>query len=648
MSSFDDYICARTSSDADRFQLLCTLTKGDAHILVEACINLPKEQRYHAARKHLEEVYGNPHLLVGAIMMQLDKLSSVPEGDGKALRRFAVELRSCELSLRGLSASYRVNAPEKIQAAATKLPLSLRKQWRKHSTDIALKGEVTFGDFVTFVQHEADRLNIPVFGELVQDQGVGKSLSCVTSSSDAQQTKIPVCGFCKRGRHSLERCFQFEGLSTGSKKSFIRGAELCFSCLRAGHVSSRCVAPMKRDRCSGNHPSCLHQDSPVPPASTSSSSNVGQTPGVSACVVRAGSKARIAVPIIPLLVGTPFGTEYIRTYAALDNFSSDCFISRDLARALDLKGTPSTLSVSTLEKEASTWHTVCFQGLEVKDLDGNNPHVLPPLFSRDSLPFDKSHIPQSSDWESHDHLREIPFEIIDASVGLLLGMNASELLRPLEVAKGPDNSPFGIRYLHGWALNGSLNGPGSTFVHRVEVRSRVEEMIEQFYAQEFKDTELDEKAPSVEEQEFLSRAKTSLHYDGGHFCLDLPVRRTAPPFQNNCRQAYRRIEATRSRLQRDDGLQADYSKFMQEMLERGFMEPVPDVRGASSSDVWYIVHHAVYHKEKKKIRVVFNCSLKFQGLSLNDRLLKGPDLTNSLIGVLLRFRQHHVALQGDI
>ena len=49
-----------------------------------------------------------------------------------------------------------------------------------------------------------------------------------------------------------------------------------------------------------------------------------------------------------------------------------------------------------------------------------------------------------------------------------------------------------------------------------------------------------------------------------------------------------------------------------------------------------------------KFRVVFDCSAKFQNKSLNDRLLVGPDLTCNLLGVLLRFREHPIAVVGDI
>ena len=56
----------------------------------------------------------------------------------------------------------------------------------------------------------------------------------------------------------------------------------------------------------------------------------------------------------------------------------------------------------------------------------------------------------------------------------------------------------------------------------------------------------------------------------------------------------------------------------------------------------------MYHKDKNKLRLVFDCSARYQGICLNDCLYQGPDLTNTLIGVLLRFRQGPIAIQGNI
>ena len=49
-----------------------------------------------------------------------------------------------------------------------------------------------------------------------------------------------------------------------------------------------------------------------------------------------------------------------------------------------------------------------------------------------------------------------------------------------------------------------------------------------------------------------------------------------------------------------------------------------------------------------KLRIVFDCAAEYAGTSLNKEVLQGPDLTNRLLGVLMRFREDQVALMGDI
>lgn len=46
--------------------------------------------------------------------------------------------------------------------------------------------------------------------------------------------------------------------------------------------------------------------------------------------------------------------------------------------------------------------------------------------------------------------------------------------------------------------------------------------------------------------------------------------------------------------------------------------------------------------------VVFDCSAEYRNYCLNKELLQGQDLTNQLIGVLLRFRENPIAVMADI
>ena len=46
--------------------------------------------------------------------------------------------------------------------------------------------------------------------------------------------------------------------------------------------------------------------------------------------------------------------------------------------------------------------------------------------------------------------------------------------------------------------------------------------------------------------------------------------------------------------------------------------------------------------------MVFDAAAEYNGISLNKALMTGPDLLNSLVGVILRFRNYRVAFSADI
>ena len=86
---------------------------------------------------------------------------------------------------------------------------------------------------------------------------------------------------------------------------------------------------------------------------------------------------------------------------------------------------------------------------------------------------------------------------------------------------------------------------------------------------------------------------------------------------------------------------------METLLNKGDARKC-DQNSEAKGRTCYLPHHGIYHQSKGKLIVIFDCGAKFNGVSLNEKLLQGPDLTNSLVGVLIRFRMHPIAIMADI
>ncbi|KAM7011924.1 uncharacterized protein LKV04_021781 [Tautogolabrus adspersus] len=106
------------------------------------------------------------------------------------------------------------------------------------------------------------------------------------------------------------------------------------------------------------------------------------------------------------------------------------------------------------------------------------------------------------------------------------------------------------------------------------------------------------------------------------------------------------LRHTERHLAKKPELAVVYTKEIDKLVQAGYVHKLTADQISQSLESWYIPHHIVEHNGKN--RIVFNCSFPYQGQALNDQLLPGPILGPPLLGVLLRFRQHQVAISGDI
>ena len=102
--------------------------------------------------------------------------------------------------------------------------------------------------------------------------------------------------------------------------------------------------------------------------------------------------------------------------------------------------------------------------------------------------------------------------------------------------------------------------------------------------------------------------------------------------------AERRLSSLKRKLIKNHDLYQKYTDGMNDLLEKGYAVPVAKEEVyKNDGKIWYLPHHPVINPNKEKIRIVFDCAAEYNGISLNNRVHQGPDLTNKLVGVLTRF-----------
>lgn len=106
------------------------------------------------------------------------------------------------------------------------------------------------------------------------------------------------------------------------------------------------------------------------------------------------------------------------------------------------------------------------------------------------------------------------------------------------------------------------------------------------------------------------------------------------------------LRGTEKCLIRDPEKGTAYQAEIARLVKAGYATEVSDEQVRTSTESWFIPHHMVTHNNKN--RVVFNCSFTYKDQNLNELLLPGPNLGASLLGVLVRFREHSIAVSSDI
>ena len=288
----------------------------------------------------------------------------------------------------------------------------------------------------------------------------------------------------------------------------------------------------------------------------------------------------------------------------------------------------------------NTW---VVSGVTIENEETGAQQELPPLYTLDTIPVGQDEIPTADDVNRWPYLLESGVSIRDQTsltVGLLIGSNAAAVMEPLRIVSGRDGGPYATLTRFGWTLDGAKKEDGKCRVNRIKI-SKNDEMTEEW----FENRAETKRRLSVEDLMWCAKMETGC-VKKEKYEIELPFRDQKPAFENNRRMAEKRLELLKKKFERDKKYEEQYTSRINKLLEDGHAEPAPETKDDSGR--WYLPHFAVRHPTKDTLRVVSDCARKYRGISLNDTLLQGPDLTTPLTDVLLRFRKNPCAFTGDI
>lgn len=674
-------------TSADKMFYLKQYLGGKAKKAVEGFFYSSTDDSYANAWKVLERRYNHPFLLLEAYRHKLENWPEIKSNNGESLQTFADFLNVCVDAMAHVPGLSILNDCKENQQMVKRLPEFLVQRWRrKVDSSLNEKGRYpAFAEFADFIGTEARILCNPVFGNYFEPKSMRQSreseayktkslranVFATTTGQDVKQERA--CLFCKEPSHSIYKCVDFQKLSLTERKKSVFEQRLCYGCLQKNHMSKNCKRRHTCAVCNKKHPTLLHENKEVmsngfkvrsdkhfKPESESGNNSI---PAAVSFKVSHKTDCNTSM-IVPVWVSTSDNQfKEVLTYAMLDNQSDATFILEDLAKSIGCKATEVKLKLTTMVSQSSLVDSSAVQNLNVRGMHSSTRIKIPLSYTREFIPGDATQIPTNDTAVNWPHLMCIADDLPalqDCKIGLLIGNNCPQGLIPRETKAGKDDEPYAVKTDLGWSIvGGDSSDQSKGFVcNRIQVKESPQvapvtltpspsDVVALLQA-DFQDTQHGDKTVSQEDLKFIQIMEDSIHQGkDGHYIMPLPFKSEMPVMPNNKQVAAVRLGYLKKKFESNPKYFSDYKKFMQEIIDRGDVEVAREL--PKEGHTWYIPHHGVYHPRKpEKIRVVFDCSAKYRSSSLNNNLLTGPDLINSLSGVLCRFREHPVAFMCDI
>ncbi|XP_062557369.1 uncharacterized protein LOC134222243 [Armigeres subalbatus] len=662
ISAYDQANVSCGFTNAENLERLQEALEGKALDTVRNRLLLP--ENVPSIMEKLKKRFGNPEVLSTRLAKRVQQLEGPKVESLESVIEFGSAVEEFTQHLKAAGLTDHLKNPILMQSLVQKLPSYYAMEWvdykrRVHTVDLE-----TFGDFMECLVEKAleatfDKAELSECSRKREKSRTkafvnstnAKPRQLVEKKSQNVQTRNMNCCVCHKAGHFGRNCQELLRQTVGERWQTVKRLNLCPLCLYDhGDRSCRIRMQCKVDGCQEKHNALLH----------------GRSGGLSRVQAQCNSHLRseraVLFRIVPVTLYN--GKRRVSAIAFIDEGSSITMVDNELAEALGADGPVEPLQMSWTNGVQRTEHQSKKVLLAISARNSLNRYELLEAHTVHRLDLPAQKLDARKLVQEFAHLEHIDIDPYEkAAPKILLGIDNLHLIAPLDSRVGKPGEPVAVLCKLGWTVYGPrTNVVGNVHFlghHRCaceecsQADKRLDDAIKQHYQLEevgVSPIRLESKGPKEDRRARGILEKTTRRV-GQRFETGLLWKEDEIHFPDSFNMAMKRMRSLEGRMNRNPGVREALQKQLNDYLVKGYAHRITEreLRETPRNQEWYLpLNYVVHPKKPGKVRLVWDAAARVQGVSLNDKLRKGPDMVAALSAVINSFRERRIAFGGDI
>lgn len=657
--TYEETTVACGFSDVENLVRLQKCLRGNALETVRSRLMMPAGVPH--VIKTLQMRFGRPELIIRSLLERIRRVPAPKPERLDTLIDFGLAVENLVVHLQAAKQENHLTNPVLLQELVMKLPAQLRLDWARFKLRHQDDTLAAFGNFMNELIEAASEVsfdlpfNLTTKVEKPRDRE--KTFVHAHDAVDAESRntgairKAPKpCICCNSIGHRIADCEEFKSKDVEERMRIVRQNNLCRMCLNF-HQRWPCRTwqGCNIEGCREKHHPLLHQSTSSSPMHLSSSHSTS---------VDKSCDRYPYFRILPVVVS--MGNKRQTIFAFIDEGSSSTLLDRTVAEQLGLDGPTEPLTLQwtgNVARRESKSKRVHFQ---IAGAERTDAFQIQDAHTVERLLLPKQTLIYGELAGRYPHLRGLPIADYElAQPKLLIGLDNLRLGIPLKIREGRLNEPIAAKCRLGWAIYGYSAGVSKPTVsvnfHVPAAKDADHELNEQLTEFFSLDQTGIKSSFEIPESEADKRAKRILEETtrrvSNRFETGLLWKSDKIDFPDSFPMAIRRLQSLEKKLYKDPSLHLRVRQKIEEYVNKGYCHraTAKELHSFDTKRVWYLPLCVVINPKKpQKIRVVWDAAAKVNGVSFNSALLKGPDLLTSIVFVLYHFREHRIAVTGDL